>query len=129
MVLFARFRWIESHLATLIYTSGTSGKPKGVMLSHGNLLHIITAMPAVVQPEVGDRILSILPTWHSFRSIGRLLLSYPKAVRKSIPVFETSKGICKPISPTIWGVCHACGSPSMKAFRKSFGANPRLAKN
>ncbi|ABW30516.1 AMP-dependent synthetase/ligase [Acaryochloris marina] len=63
----------REHLATLIYTSGTSGKPKGVMLSHGNLLHIITAMPAAVQPEVGDRILSILPTWHSF---GRLVDYY-----------------------------------------------------
>lgn len=63
----------RGQLATLIYTSGTSGKPKGVMLSHGNLLHIITAMPAVVQPEVGNRILSILPTWHSF---GRLVDYY-----------------------------------------------------
>lgn len=63
----------REQLATLIYTSGTSGKPKGVMLSHGNLLHIITAMPAVVKPEVGDRILSILPTWHSF---GRLVDYY-----------------------------------------------------
>ncbi|NJM64828.1 MAG: long-chain fatty acid--CoA ligase [Acaryochloris sp. RU_4_1] len=63
----------REQLATLIYTSGTSGRPKGVMLSHGNLLHIITAMPAVVRPEVGDRILSILPTWHSF---GRLVDYY-----------------------------------------------------
>jgi len=63
----------RDQLATLIYTSGTGGRPKGVMLSHGNLLHIITGMPAVVQPEVGDRILSILPTWHSF---GRLVDYY-----------------------------------------------------
>jgi long-chain acyl-CoA synthetase len=52
-------------LATLIYTSGTTGKPKGVMLSHGNLLHQVKSLGAVVQPEKGDIALSILPTWHS----------------------------------------------------------------
>jgi len=63
-------------LATLIYTSGTTGKPKGVMLTHGNLLHQITTLGSVVQPQVGDRILSILPTWHSYeRSAEYFLLS------------------------------------------------------
>ena len=53
-------------LATLIYTSGTTGKPKGVMISHANLLHQITTLGAVVQPQPGDRVLGLLPTWHTF---------------------------------------------------------------
>jgi long-chain acyl-CoA synthetase len=53
-------------LATLIYTSGTSGNPKGVMLTHANLLHQIAAAATVIQPKPGDRILSILPSWHSY---------------------------------------------------------------
>ncbi|ASC69616.1 long-chain fatty acid--CoA ligase [Halomicronema hongdechloris C2206] len=53
-------------LATLIYTSGTTGKPKGVMLTHGNLLHQINHFGAAVQPQVGDGVLGILPSWHSF---------------------------------------------------------------
>jgi long-chain acyl-CoA synthetase len=57
-------------LATLIYTSGTTGKPKGVMLTHGNFIHQLMALTAVIQPTVGDRTLSILPTWHSFGRIG-----------------------------------------------------------
>jgi long-chain acyl-CoA synthetase len=64
-------------LATLIYTSGTTGKPKGVMLSHGNLLHQVTAIRAIIQPEPGDRVLSILPSWHSYeRSCEYFLLAH-----------------------------------------------------
>ena len=63
-------------LATLIYTSGTTGKPKGVMLSHGNLLHQVTTFGTVLQPQVGNRVLSILPTWHSYeRAVEYFLLS------------------------------------------------------
>ena len=61
-------------LATLIYTSGTTGKPKGVMLSHGNLLHQVTTLGTVVQPETGDVVLSILPSWHSYERSGEYFL-------------------------------------------------------
>ncbi|MFB2982121.1 AMP-binding protein [Microseira sp. BLCC-F43] len=57
-------------LATLIYTSGTTGKPKGVMLTHENFIHQLIALTSAIQPSVGDRTLSILPTWHSFGRIG-----------------------------------------------------------
>ncbi|XHX80714.1 MAG: AMP-dependent synthetase/ligase [Stenomitos frigidus ULC029] len=52
-------------LATLMYTSGTSGMPKGVMLSHNNLLSQVTAAASVVNPQNG-RVLSILPIWHCY---------------------------------------------------------------
>ena len=53
-------------LATLMYTSGTSGMPKGVMLTHGNLVAQAIAIYAVVQPQPGERVLSILPIWHCY---------------------------------------------------------------
>ncbi len=52
-------------LATLMYTSGTSGMPKGVMLSHHNLLSQVDGAAAVVNPQNG-RVLSILPIWHCY---------------------------------------------------------------
>jgi len=61
-------------LATLMYTSGTTGKPKGVMLSHGNLLHQVTTLGVVVQPQKGDRILSLLPTWHVYERAAEYFL-------------------------------------------------------
>ncbi|MEG4403972.1 long-chain fatty acid--CoA ligase [Microcoleus sp. MON2_D5] len=63
-------------LATLLYTSGTTGKPKGVMLTHGNLLHQLTTLGTVLQPEAGESALSILPSWHAYeRSVEYFLLS------------------------------------------------------
>ncbi|MER3432862.1 MAG: long-chain fatty acid--CoA ligase [Leptolyngbya sp. ERB_1_1] len=53
-------------LATLMYTSGTSGMPKGVMLSHGNLLYEVNGAYAVVLTQPGERVLSILPIWHCY---------------------------------------------------------------
>lgn len=61
-------------LATLIYTSGTTGKPKGVMLSHQNLLHQVKTLGTIVQPQPGDVVLSILPTWHSYERSGEYFL-------------------------------------------------------
>ncbi|MCC5604231.1 AMP-dependent synthetase/ligase [Nostoc favosum] len=63
-------------LATLIYTSGTTGKPKGVMLSYNNLMHQVLTFRTVVQPNAGDIVLSILPSWHSYeRTVEYYLLS------------------------------------------------------
>ncbi len=53
-------------VATLMYTSGTSGQPKGVMLSHRNLLSQIAGACSVVRLAAGEKVLSILPIWHCY---------------------------------------------------------------
>ncbi len=55
-----------SDLAALVYTSGTTGKPKGVMLSHENVLANVKAVVARVTPLESDVFLSFLPLSHTF---------------------------------------------------------------
>lgn len=51
-------------LATIVYTSGTTGSPKGVMLSHRNILHNVTAAQRQAPLRPADRLLSMLPLSH-----------------------------------------------------------------
>ncbi len=56
----------RSFTATLMYTSGTSGMPKGVMLSQSNLFSQIAGAGSVVSVGPEQKVLSILPIWHSY---------------------------------------------------------------
>ncbi|GAB4565853.1 MAG: long-chain fatty acid--CoA ligase [Geothermobacteraceae bacterium] len=53
-------------LVTLVYTSGTTGTPKGVQLLHRNLLYQAEALPQLINLNENDVWVSILPTWHIF---------------------------------------------------------------
>jgi len=54
----------EDDLATIVYTSGTTGEPKGVMLTHGNFVHNVHA--AIQRAPIGpdDHVLEFLPLSH-----------------------------------------------------------------
>jgi long-chain acyl-CoA synthetase len=60
-------------LAVLIFTSGTTGQAKGVMLSHSNLLHNVEGVARTFEFGPGDRLLSVLPLHHTFESTGGML--------------------------------------------------------
>lgn len=64
----------ESDLAMIIYTSGTTGKPKGAMLSHGNLLHNVESCRQVLATVDVDRFAVLLPLFHTYMLTVGLLL-------------------------------------------------------
>ncbi|MGK0674484.1 MAG: long-chain fatty acid--CoA ligase [Halothiobacillaceae bacterium] len=61
-------------LATIVYTSGTTGRPKGVMLSHRNILANARAAASLIDIGPRDRFLSFLPLSHMLeRTVGCVL--------------------------------------------------------
>ena len=73
---------LPDDLAAILYTSGTSGNAKGVMLSHRNLCHNLVGIPDLFECHEGFRFLSILPIAHTYEmSIGLL---FPMASGVSI---------------------------------------------
>ena len=56
----------SNDIATILYTSGTTGKPKGVPLTHSNFLYQIKNLACIADPIPGTSVLSVLPIWHSY---------------------------------------------------------------
>ena len=61
-------------LAEIMFTSGTTGDPKGVMLTHENLMANLEAASQCVPGRISDRLLSILPLSHMLEQMGGLLM-------------------------------------------------------
>jgi len=90
----------ENTLATLVYTSGTTGRPKGVMLSHRNILSNVAAALEVVSLHPGDVLISVLPLSHMFeRTCGYyvpLKAGVPVAYTRSINQLAEDLAFLKP---------------------------------
>ena len=77
-------------LAALIFTSGTTGDPKGVMLSHGNLVSDCKSCIKLDLIQTDDNMLCILPYHHTYPSMACLLL--PLSLGATVTLLNSLKG-------------------------------------
>lgn len=103
-------RWQEgldsrkvSDLAILIYTSGTTGKPKGAMLSHGNVVASIRGLRQVVEQDERDQRMCFLPMCHAAeRIMGAYLALYSGTCLNFVENPQTIPENVREISPTVF---------------------------
>ena len=68
-------------LAVIIYTSGTTSKPKGVMLTHYNLAMQLTVVPSLFDYNENDELLSILPLAHTYECTLGMIFPFARGAR------------------------------------------------
>ena len=91
-------------VATLVYTSGTTGNPKGVEATHANLIAEARAFTQVLDVEFGDRITSFLPTAHMADRFTALYLQEFAGTQVSVVADPRAIAAALPdVRPTIWG--------------------------
>lgn len=102
----------EEDLAVLVYTSGTTGKPKGAMLSHHNLLTAVENAHAVLPINENDTIFAALPLCHIYGltvvmlgtiSRGGIISIIDKfEVKKALELITNDKVTVVPAVPTMF---------------------------
>lgn len=81
-----------THVAVLPYSSGTTGRPKGVMLTHRNLVANVCQIHARMGIGAGDRILAVLPFFHIYGITVMLHAAlYRRAALVTMPRFELTE--------------------------------------
>jgi len=87
---------------TLIYTSGTTGNPKGVVLTHGNLISNVMNSKNVVTLSDSDTLLSYLPLCHIFERMAGFYLAFSVGATVTITdSIETVAELMQLVKPTI----------------------------
>ncbi len=84
----------EDDTAVILYTSGTTGKPKGAELTHANLLRNTEVMQRLASTTEDDVVLGALPLFHSFgQTCGLNLTMYSGGTLTMIPRFDPGKAL------------------------------------
>jgi long-chain acyl-CoA synthetase len=116
-----RMNNIESDdLFTLIYTSGTTGQPKGVMLTHANMISQIERLPGY--HSCTDRVLSVLPIWHIFERVIEMYTisfgacTYYSSIRTLGDDMRTVEPTFMASAPRLWEKLH---ERILKSIRES----------
>ncbi|MEV6773626.1 fatty acid--CoA ligase FadD11 [Nocardia sp. NPDC051030] len=91
-------------IVTLCYTSGTTGNPKGVEISHANLAFECRAYASVMPVDFGDRMTSFLPTAHMADRVTCLYLHEFYGTQITVVPDRTQlPAALADVHPTIWG--------------------------
>ncbi len=80
--------------ASILFTSGTTGVPRGVVLTHTNFLAVLKGIWHVyAEPNQDDRFLSLLPLHHSFEFVAGLLFPIARGASVHYPVKVSADGL------------------------------------
>jgi long-chain acyl-CoA synthetase len=92
-------------LLEILFTSGTTGDPKGVMLSHGNIMSNVSDIYRIIEYTPSDRAFSILPIHHSYECTGGLISTFCSGMSifyaRGLKPRELLEDL-KSAKPTIW---------------------------
>src|SRR6266702_4459194 len=90
-------------LATIIHTSGTTANPKGVMLTHGNLVYNYEAVIQVVDVYPTDVFLSWLPLSHSYERVAGMVVPLARGctIAYAEPLIERLPANMVEVKPTV----------------------------
>ncbi|MDI6731284.1 MAG: AMP-binding protein [Candidatus Margulisbacteria bacterium] len=103
------FKVEADDLAAIVYTSGTTGNPKGVMLTHHNIMSNVTAVGKLFDLGPGDNFLSVLPLHHTFETTAGFLGAFSLGCTITYTESLKSYNLLRNMQET--GVTVMCGVP------------------
>src|SRR5215210_5563596 len=116
-------------IASLIFTSGTTGNPKGVMLSHRNLTSMVSMLSSVFEMTTSDGVLSVLPLHHTFEFSTGFLTPLSRGAQITYMEELTGEALARSIKnghvtgmvgvPALWELLH-------RRIRNKFNERSRL---
>ena len=108
----ARTAVMPDDLLTIVYTSGTTAEPKGVMLTHNNVLSNMRVIQEVLHVTENDSFLSVLPAWHMYERMmdylalfsgGVLVYTDRRNLKEDLPKIKPT--IFAAV-PRVWEILH-----------------------
>lgn len=123
-----RGRVEEEDLASLIYTSGATGDPKGVMLSHRNLISNVLACGEIFDLSADDLAISLLPLSHGFQRTVDHLCFYQGVAIHYVPAIEELPSVLRRERPTILAAVPALYERAYQQIQELAGAKGSLER-